>query len=99
VQSCGEPSETRSRLGIARRRRVVQIGQRNRAFQLRYLVRLYVFGLLLKNFAGLPADQLLERMIELPLYAEEKLKAGCIRINHFHGFSAAPEGAITLSRN
>jgi SNF2 family DNA or RNA helicase len=28
----------------------------------------------LKNFAGLPADQLLERMIELSLYAEEKLK-------------------------
>jgi len=25
---------------------------------------------------GLPADQLLERMIELSLYAEEKLKSG-----------------------
>jgi hypothetical protein len=32
--------------------------------------------LVLKNFAGLPADQLLERMIELSLYAEEKLKSG-----------------------
>jgi hypothetical protein len=30
----------------------------------------------IKNFAGLPADQLLERMIELSLYAEEKLKSG-----------------------
>jgi hypothetical protein len=30
----------------------------------------------LKNFAGLSADQLLERMIELSLYAEEKLKSG-----------------------
>ena len=39
---------------------------RNRALQLRYLVRLYVKELLLKNFAGLPADQLLERMITHP---------------------------------
>jgi hypothetical protein len=49
---------------------------RNRALQLRYLVRLYVKELVLKNFAGVPNDQLLERMIELPLYAEEKLKSG-----------------------
>ncbi len=49
---------------------------RNRALQLRYLVRLYVKELVLRNFAGLPADQLLERMIELSLYAEEKLKPG-----------------------
>jgi hypothetical protein len=49
---------------------------RNRALQLRYLVRLYVKELVLKNFAGLPADQLLERMIELTLYAEDKLKSG-----------------------
>jgi Histidine kinase-, DNA gyrase B-, and HSP90-like ATPase len=48
---------------------------RNRALQLRYLVRLYVKELVLKNFAGLPDDQLLERMIELSLYAEEKLKS------------------------
>jgi len=40
------------------------------------LVRLYVKELVLKNFSGLPADQLLERMIELSLYAEEKLKSG-----------------------
>ena len=49
---------------------------RNRALQLRYLVRLYVKELVLKNFAGASADQLLERMIELSLYAEEKLKSG-----------------------
>jgi hypothetical protein len=49
---------------------------RNRALQLRYLVRLYVKELVLKNFVGLSADQLLERMIELSLYAEEKLKSG-----------------------
>jgi hypothetical protein len=49
---------------------------RNRALQLRYLVRLYVKELVLKNFAGMGNDQLLERMIELSLYAEEKLKSG-----------------------
>ena len=49
---------------------------RNRALQLRYLVRLYVKELVLKNFAGLSPDQLLERMVELSLYAEEKLKSG-----------------------
>lgn len=48
---------------------------KNRALQLRYLVRLYVKELVLKNFTGMPADQLLERMVELSLYAEEKLKA------------------------
>ncbi len=48
---------------------------RQRALQLRYLVRLYVKELVLRNFAGLSADQLLERMVELSLYAEEKLKS------------------------
>jgi hypothetical protein len=48
---------------------------RNRALQLRYLVRLYVKELVLKNFAGLPSEQLAERMIELSLYVEEKLKS------------------------
>ena len=47
---------------------------RSRALQLRYLVRLYVKELVLKNFVGLPADQVAERMIELSLYVEEKLK-------------------------
>ena len=47
---------------------------RSRAVQLRYLVRLYVKELVLKNFAGLPAEQLTERMVELSLYVEEKLK-------------------------
>lgn len=49
---------------------------RNRALQLRYLVRLYVKELVLENFAGLAADQLLERMVELSLYTEEKLRSG-----------------------
>ena len=47
---------------------------RSRALQLRYLVRLYIKELVLKNFTGLPAEQLAERMIELSLYVEEKLK-------------------------
>jgi hypothetical protein len=47
---------------------------RSRALQLRYLVRLYVKELVLRNFAGLPAEQLTERMVELSLYVEEKLK-------------------------
>lgn len=73
----------RCRLDVERNIIVVNSGHRdfvfatrNRALQLRYLVRLYVKELVLKNFAGLPADQLLERMIELSLYAEEKLKSG-----------------------
>jgi hypothetical protein len=52
---------------------------RNRALQLRYLVRLYVKELVLKNFTGLPAEQLTERMIELSLYVEDKLKATSVR--------------------
>jgi hypothetical protein len=42
---------------------------------LRYLVRLYVKELVLKNFAGQSAEQVAERMIELSLYVEEKLKS------------------------
>jgi len=48
---------------------------RSRALQLRYLVRLYVKELVLKNFAGLAAEQVADRMIELSLYVEEKLKS------------------------
>ena len=73
----------RSRFDGERNLIVVNSGHRDfvfatktRALQLRYLVRLYVKELVLKNFAGAPAEQLLERMIELSLYAEEKLKAG-----------------------
>jgi len=47
---------------------------RTRALQLRYLVRLYAKELVLMNFTGVPPDQLLERMIELSLYTEDKLK-------------------------
>ena len=47
---------------------------RNRALKLRYICRLYAKELVLRNFAGLPAEQLLERLIELTLYTEENLK-------------------------
>jgi hypothetical protein len=72
----------RSRFDAVRNLIVVNNGHRdfvfatrNRALQLRYLLRLYVKELVLKNFAGLPAEQLAERMIELSLYVEEKLKS------------------------
>ena len=71
----------RSRLDTERNLIVVNNGhrdfvfaRRNRALQLRYLVRLYVKELVLKNFAGLPSEQLAERMIELSLYVEDNLK-------------------------
>jgi Histidine kinase-, DNA gyrase B-, and HSP90-like ATPase len=46
---------------------------RRQALKLRYLIRLYVKELVLRNFVGIAPDQLLERMIELSLYAEENL--------------------------
>lgn len=46
---------------------------RSKSLKLRYLVRLYCKELVLKNFVGLPADQLLERMVELSLRTEENL--------------------------
>jgi hypothetical protein len=47
---------------------------RSRTLQLQYLVRIYVKELVLKNLRGLPAERLMERVIELSLYVEEKLK-------------------------
>jgi hypothetical protein len=46
---------------------------RNKALKLRYLVRLFAKELVLRNFVGLPSDQLLERMVELSLRTEEHL--------------------------
>jgi hypothetical protein len=46
---------------------------RNKSLKLRYLVRLFAKELVLRNFVGLPADQLLERMVELSLRTEEHL--------------------------
>jgi hypothetical protein len=46
---------------------------RTKALKLRYLIRLYAKELVLRNFVGLPPDQLLERMVELSLRTEENL--------------------------
>jgi len=75
------PGESwRSRFDAARNIIVVNNGHRDfvyaarsKSLKLRYLIRLYAKELVLKNFVGLPADQLLERMIELTLRTEEKL--------------------------
>jgi hypothetical protein len=42
--------------------------------KLRYIARLFAKELVLKNFPGQSAEQLLEPMIELSLYTEENLK-------------------------
>jgi hypothetical protein len=70
----------RSRFDVARNVIVVNNGHRdfvyasrNKSLKLRYLVRLYAKELVLRNFVGLPADQLLERMVELSLRTEEHL--------------------------
>ncbi|MCU0973120.1 MAG: ATP-binding protein [Burkholderiales bacterium] len=70
----------RSRFDAARNVIVVNNGHRDfvyasrsKSLKLRYLVRLYAKELVLRNFVGLPADQLLERMVELSLRTEEHL--------------------------
>ena len=45
-----------------------------RARELRYMLRLYAKELVLENFPGQDRGELLERMIELSLYAEEHLR-------------------------
>lgn len=75
------PGESwRSKFDAARNIIVVNSGHRdfvyaarNKSLKLRYLVRLYCKELVLRNFVGLPADQLLERMVELSLRTEENL--------------------------
>lgn len=47
---------------------------KNGARKLRYICRLFSKELVYRNFPGMPAEQLLERMIELSLYTEDNLK-------------------------
>ncbi len=47
---------------------------RSRMLKLRYICRLFAKELVLKNFIGIPAEQLLERLLELSLYTEENLR-------------------------
>ena len=46
---------------------------RSKSLRLRHLVRLYAKELVMHNFPGLPAHELLERMVELSLRTEEHL--------------------------
>src|SRR6185295_8048178 len=80
VESQGLPGYTfesapgdswRSRFDTSRNVIVINNGHRDfvyvartRTLKLRYLIRLYAKELVLKNFVGLPPDQLLERMVE-----------------------------------
>jgi hypothetical protein len=71
----------RSRYDDAQNVIVVNSGHRDyvhasrlKTLKLRYLVRLYAKEMVKRNFPGLPADQLLDRLIELSLYAEEQLR-------------------------
>lgn len=47
---------------------------RNKSLKLRYLCRLFAKELVIRNFPGYSADELVERMIELLLYTEENLR-------------------------
>jgi len=47
---------------------------RTKTLMLRYVCRLFAKELVLRNFPGYTADQLLERMIELSIYTEENLR-------------------------
>lgn len=71
----------RSRLDAQQNVIVINNGHRDfvyaaraRALKLRYIARLFAKELVLKNFPGQSAEQLLERMIELALYMEQNLK-------------------------
>jgi len=46
----------------------------SKALKLRYICRLYAKELVIKNFPGARPGELLERMIEITLYAEENLR-------------------------
>ena len=47
---------------------------KQRVRKLRYILRLFAKELIVHNFVGMPADQLLEHLVELSLYTEEKLR-------------------------
>lgn len=71
----------RSRYDEPRNLIVVNSGHRDfvyasgsKARRLRYICRLFSKELVLKNFPGIPTDQLLERMVELALYTEDHLR-------------------------
>ncbi len=69
----------RSRFDQAQNVVIINSGHRDfvfasriKALKLRYIIRLFAKELVLSNFPGYPPDQLLERLIELSLYTENK---------------------------
>jgi hypothetical protein len=71
----------RSRFDAERNLVVINSGHRDfvyasrtRALKLRYICRLFAKELVLRNFLGVPPEQLLERLVELTLYTEENLR-------------------------
>lgn len=64
---------TRNLIVVNNGHRDFVFASRSKALKLRYLVRLYAKELIMRNFAGMPAEQLLERMVELSLHTEEYL--------------------------
>ena len=71
----------RSRFDIEKNVIVINNGHRDFVYagkkksrKLRYISRLFCKELIRQNFPGMPADELLERMVELSLYTEEHLK-------------------------
>jgi len=71
----------RSRFDVERNLVVINNGHRDfvyaarsKTLKLRYICRLFAKELVLKNFIGIPPDQLLERLLELTLYTEEHLR-------------------------
>ena len=71
----------RSRYEVDRELIVINNGHRDfvfasqtRASQLRYIARLFVKELVIRNFPGSSSQELLDRMLELMLYMEGKLK-------------------------
>src|SRR5260370_38723255 len=84
IHSSAPGESWRSRFDIKRNVIVINNGHRDfvyasrgKSLKFRYLVRLYAKELMMHNFAGLPGDQLLERMVELSLRAEERLGEAC----------------------
>ncbi len=66
--------EERNLIVINNSHRDFVYASRSKTLKLRYICRLYTKELVFRNFPGLAVEQLLERMVELSLYAEEHLR-------------------------
>ena len=72
-RAAAEPGLSRIELTVTQGD-IVCTAQANRMLKLRYICRLFAKELVLRNFIGIPPDQLLERLLELTLYTEENLR-------------------------